>query len=141
MSTTAGRVFSGLTRVSCSRGILIHNSTVRLNSVRSLALSSQRPARSKKSTAEGEQVNNEPIKFSTSKASHRTWKVDRSMGSQFQRPWWKVLPISLFGTGFLLWCALRSETDIDAQLEKQLYEHLPGLLSEEEEKEVQNKSS
>ncbi|XP_039991457.1 protein CCSMST1 isoform X2 [Xiphias gladius] len=134
MSTTAGRVFNGLTRVSFRRGTLIHNSTVRLNTVQSLSLSSQRPTHDK-------EVNNEPIRFSTSKASHRTWKVDRSMGSQFERPWWKVLPISLFATGFLLWCALRDETDIDAQLEKQLYEHLPGLLSDEEEEQVQNKSS
>ncbi|XP_044035552.1 protein CCSMST1 isoform X2 [Siniperca chuatsi] len=138
MSPTAGRVFTGLTRVAFSRGIFIHNatSTVRLNSVRPLALSSQRSARS---TDDDKEVNNEPIKFSTSKASHRTWKVERSMGSQFERPWWKVLPISLFATCFLLWCALRSETNIDEQLKKELYEHLPGLLSDEEEE--QNKSS
>ncbi|XP_071318655.1 ubiquinol-cytochrome c reductase complex assembly factor 4 isoform X2 [Trachinotus anak] len=141
MSATAGRVFTGLTRVSFSRGILIHTSTLRLNSVRSLALSSQRTARSKKPT-DGEEVNNEPIKFSTSKASHKSWKVDRTMGGQFQRPMWKVLPISLFATGFLLWCILREEADIDTQLEKKLYEHLPGLLSEEEEEEqVPNKGS
>ena len=103
--------------------------------MRSIALSSQRPARSKTPTDDDEEVKNEPIKFSTSKASHRTWKVDRSMGSQYERPWWKVLPISLVLTGFLLWCVLREETDIDAQLEKQLYEHLPGLLSDEEEEE------
>lgn len=82
----------------------------------------------------------EPIKFSTSKASHRTWKVDRSLGSQFRRPWWKVFPISVVAIGFLLWCALRGETDIDTQLEKDLYEHLPGLLSDEEEQQVENKS-
>ncbi|XP_022599219.1 protein CCSMST1 isoform X2 [Seriola dumerili] len=134
MSTTAGRVFSGLTRLS--RGISIHNSNVRLNSVRSLALSSRRPARSQRPTDE---VNNEPIKFSTSKASHRTWKVDHSMGSQFERPWWKVLPVSLVAIGFLLWCVLREETDIDSELQKQLYEHLPGLLSEETEEQAQNK--
>lgn len=56
------------------------------------------------------------------------------MGSQYERPWWKVLPISAAFTAFLLWCALRGETDIDTQLEKQLYEQLPGLLSDEEEK-------
>ncbi|XP_023267000.1 protein CCSMST1 isoform X2 [Seriola lalandi dorsalis] len=137
MSTTAGRVFSGLTRLS--RGISIHNSNVRLNSVRSLALSSQRPASSKRPT--DEEVNNEPIKFSTSKASHRTWKVDNSMGSQFERPWWKVLPVSLVAIGFLLWCVMREETDIDSELQKQLYEHLPGLLSEETEEEAQNKET
>ncbi|XP_070783636.1 ubiquinol-cytochrome c reductase complex assembly factor 4 isoform X2 [Enoplosus armatus] len=135
MSPTAGRVFTGLTRVAFSRGIFIRNttSTVRLNSVRPLALSSQRLA----APTDDKEVNNEPIKFSTSKASHRTWKVDRSMGSQFERPWWKVLPISLFCTSFLLWCALRNETAVDTHLEKELYEHLPGLLSDQEEE--QNK--
>ncbi|KAG7226335.1 hypothetical protein INR49_013746, partial [Caranx melampygus] len=139
MSSTAGRVFTGLTRLSAARGILSHNSieSIRLNGVRSIALSSQQLSRSRKST-DDEEVNNEPIKFSTSKASHRTWKVDRSMGSHFERPWWKVLPISLFATGFLLWCVLRNETDIDSQLEKQLYEHLPGLLSEEEQEQKQD---
>ncbi|XP_069011912.1 ubiquinol-cytochrome c reductase complex assembly factor 4 [Embiotoca jacksoni] len=140
MSTTAGRVFAGLTRMAVSRGSFIHNAstTVRVSSVRSLALSSERSAQSKRPTDEDEELNNEPIKFSTSKASHKTWKVDRSMGSQYERPWWKVLPISVLATSFLLWCALRSETDIDKQLEKGLFDHLPGLLSDEEEK-VQSK--
>lgn len=103
--------------------------------MRSLAQSSQRSA---ESTDDDKEVNNEPIKFSTSKASHRTWKVDRSLGSQYERPWWKVLPISLIATAFLLWCILRKETDIDVQLEKDLYQQLPGLLDTEEE---QDKSS
>ncbi|XP_049418965.1 protein CCSMST1 isoform X1 [Epinephelus fuscoguttatus] len=141
MSPAAGRVFSGLTRVAFSRGTFVYNvspTVGRLNGVRSLALSSQRSAKSKDGD---EEVNNEPIKFSTSKASHRTWKVDRAMGKQFEQPWWKVLPISLIFSGFILWCALRSQTDIDSQLEKQLYEHLPSLLLEEQEEEVRNKSS
>ncbi|XP_023143491.1 ubiquinol-cytochrome-c reductase complex assembly factor 4 [Amphiprion ocellaris] len=138
MSTVAGRVFSGLTRLTFSRGMFVRT-VRRLNGVRSLALSSQMSARSKKPMDEEKEVNNEPIKFSTSKASHKAWNVDRSMGSNFERPWWKVLPISLIFTGFLLWCAVREETDIDVKLEKQLYEHLPSLLPDEEEKEVQNK--
>ncbi|XP_061611720.1 ubiquinol-cytochrome c reductase complex assembly factor 4 isoform X2 [Phyllopteryx taeniolatus] len=79
-----------------------------------------------------EGVNNEPVRFSISKASHRTWKVDRSLGIQYKRPWWKVVPLSVIAVGFLVWCALREETDIDAQLEKELYQHLPGLVSNEE---------
>ncbi|XP_031147250.1 protein CCSMST1 isoform X2 [Sander lucioperca] len=142
MSTTAGRVFTNLARVAFRRGILIHKAnvtrTVRLSGVRFLTLSSQRLAKSRDGD---EEVNNEPIKFSTSKASHRTWKVDRSMGSQFERPWWKVLPVSLIFTSFLLWCALRGETNIDVQLERELYEQLPGLLSDEEQEQAQNKSS
>ncbi|KAM3859562.1 G-protein coupled estrogen receptor 1-like [Diretmus argenteus] len=69
----------------------------RLSSVRSVTLAAQRWSKPE----DGEE-NKEPIRFSTSKASHRTWRVERSLGSQFQRPWWKVLPISLFGICFLL---------------------------------------
>ena len=100
--------------------------------MRSLALSSARSKTPTENEAEAE-VNNEPMKFSTSKASHRTWRVDRSMGSQHQRPWWKVVPISLFGTAFLLWCVLREETELDKQLEKQLHEQLSTSDEETEE--------
>nr|XP_046232733.1 protein CCSMST1 isoform X2 [Scatophagus argus] len=132
MSTTAGRIFGGLTRAFSGRVIFNLNttSTVRLNGVRSLALTSQRTA---KSTDDNEEINPEPIKFSTSKASHRSWKVQQSLGSQEQRPWWKVLPISLLTISFLLWCVLREETDIDAKLEQHLFTHLPGFLQDEEE--------
>lgn len=112
----------------------------RLNSVRSLTLSCQRTARSK-TPNDNTEVNNEPIKFSTSKASHRVWKVDRTMGSQFKRRGFNVLPFSVLGIVFLLWCALRGETNIDGQLEKRLYEHLPGLLPEEEEEQAEDKPS
>ncbi|MBN3306389.1 CSMT1 protein, partial [Amia calva] len=76
-----------------------------------------------------------PIPFSTSKASHKTWTVDRSFGSEYQRPWWKVLPISAICITFLLWCIFRKESDIDAQLDRKLYEHLPELLPESERNE------
>lgn len=99
--------------------------------MRSLALSSQLSCKSKQSA--DEEVKTEPIKFSTSKASHRTWRVDRSMGSQYERPLWKVVPISLLATAFLLWCTFRDESDIDAALEKQLHEHVPSVLSNEED--------
>ncbi|TNN39693.1 Protein ccsmst1 [Liparis tanakae] len=99
-----------------------------VNSVRCLALSAQDKSREDK-------VSDEPIKFSTSKASHRTWRVERSLGSQFERPWWKVLPLSLFFGGLILWCALREQTHIDELLQKQLYEHLPGLLPATEDEE------
>ncbi|KAL0984342.1 hypothetical protein UPYG_G00140240 [Umbra pygmaea] len=112
--------------------------TLRLNNARTLYLTSQRFIKLKKPADENDEDTNHPIKFSTSKANHKTWKVDQSMGSKYKRPWWKVLPVSLFGLGFLLWCALRNETDIDDQLQKNLYEHLPGLLSNEEE--VKSKS-
>ncbi|XP_036391905.1 protein CCSMST1 isoform X2 [Megalops cyprinoides] len=98
---------------------------------RNLCLTSQR-CRQLQRPPEDEEAEEKPIKFSTSKASHRIWKVDRSLGSNFERPWWKVLPVSLVGVCFLLWCIFRKESVVDQQLEKQLYEHLPGLLSDED---------
>ncbi|XP_068555830.1 putative E3 ubiquitin-protein ligase UNKL isoform X7 [Anas acuta] len=43
------------------------------------------------------------IPFSASKATPRLWSVSRSMGSDHQRPWVKVLPLSLLCGGLLLW--------------------------------------
>lgn len=106
---------------------------LRLNHIRTLCLTSHCLAKSKKPADEDDEEISQPIKFSSSKASHKTWNVDQSLGSKYQRPWWKVLPISLLGVSFLLWCALRGETVIDEQLEKNLYEQLPGLLSDEEQ--------
>ncbi|XP_074775439.1 ubiquinol-cytochrome c reductase complex assembly factor 4 [Athene noctua] len=58
-----------------------------------------------------------PIPFSASEASPRVWSVRRSMGSDHERPWVKVLPVSLVCGGLLLWCAFRDRTDIDERLE------------------------
>lgn len=135
------RVMASLLHLSVCRGIYVGStaSLRRLDHVRSFTLASQRLARSRKPADEDEdeEVNNEPIKFSTSKGSHKTWQVERSLGVQYQRPWWKVLPLSLVCVGFLLWCVLRPDSDVDEQLEKHLYEHLPGLLSDDEEEEEQ----
>ncbi|XP_030316076.1 protein CCSMST1 [Calypte anna] len=38
-------------------------------------------------------------------------------GSDHERPWGKVLPLSLLGTGLLLWCLFRERTEIDERLE------------------------
>uniref|UniRef100_A0A8C9FQV2 Protein CCSMST1 n=1 Tax=Pavo cristatus TaxID=9049 RepID=A0A8C9FQV2_PAVCR len=57
------------------------------------------------------------IPFSASKASPRVWSVSQSMGSDYQRPWVKVLPLSLLCSGLLLWCAFREKTEIDERLE------------------------
>ncbi|XP_029311392.1 LOW QUALITY PROTEIN: ubiquinol-cytochrome c reductase complex assembly factor 4 [Cottoperca gobio] len=138
MSTTAGRLFSSLTRAAFSRGKSVHNATPtvgRFKSVQSLALSSQKSTESKDGDTD---VNNGPIKFSTSLASHRTWKVERAMGSNFTRPWRKVLPFMVVFSSIILWCALRSETDIDVKLDKHLLEYLPNLLPDEEEGEDQD---
>ncbi|XP_008935313.1 PREDICTED: protein CCSMST1, partial [Merops nubicus] len=57
------------------------------------------------------------IPFSASKASPRAWRVSQSMGSDHERSWMKVLPLSLLCTGLLLWCVFREKTEIDEQLE------------------------
>uniref|UniRef100_A0A8B9V2Z1 Protein CCSMST1 n=1 Tax=Anas zonorhyncha TaxID=75864 RepID=A0A8B9V2Z1_9AVES len=57
------------------------------------------------------------IPFSASKATPRLWSVSRSMGSDHQRPWVKVLPLSLLCGGLLLWCVFREKTEIDERLE------------------------
>uniref|UniRef100_A0A3P9J578 Si:ch211-231f6.6 n=1 Tax=Oryzias latipes TaxID=8090 RepID=A0A3P9J578_ORYLA len=137
MSTS--RIFSALTRLALHPGFPnnVLTRTCALRNARLLAVSAQ--VSSKSQGSEDVQPIDEPIKFSTSKASHKTWRVKRSMGSHFERPWWKVAPISLLGAVFLLWCAFRGETDIDKQLERHLYEQLPGLVSTEEPDEPQNK--
>ncbi|XP_058477496.1 ubiquinol-cytochrome-c reductase complex assembly factor 4 [Solea solea] len=139
MFAIGGRVFTGLKQVSFSRGSFIPDCGVRLNSMRLLALSFRRTATSKKPTDEEEK--NEPIKFSTSKASYKTWKVDQSMGSKYGQPLFKVLTVSLLSLSLILWCVLREETVIDGKLETRLYEHVPGLLSDQQIKEVDSKRS
>ncbi|XP_072536272.1 ubiquinol-cytochrome c reductase complex assembly factor 4 [Salminus brasiliensis] len=99
--------------------------------VRALTVTSHCFAKSQRSSS-GEEVDEElprPIKFTTSKASHRTWKVERSMGSTHQQPWWHVVPFSMVIGGFLLWCVFRKDSEVDQDLEKKLFERLPGLLT------------
>nr|XP_015818873.2 ubiquinol-cytochrome-c reductase complex assembly factor 4 [Nothobranchius furzeri] len=127
---TTTRVFCGLKRVILSRGKGLGHGPSVIASVQPIFLRSLKSAGPEPNSNE-----DKPIKFSTSKASHRTWKVSSSMGIQHQRPLWKVLPIILVGTATILWCFLREETDIDAKLEKQLHEHLSGLLSDSKEDE------
>ncbi|MBN3275243.1 CSMT1 protein, partial [Polyodon spathula] len=78
--------------------------------------------RSRRSEPLNDEEDPGPLKFTSSKASHRTWSVDQSLGSQFQRPWWKVLPISLLGLGIVLWCFFREESEIDREMERSLSE-------------------
>ncbi|XP_062381568.1 ubiquinol-cytochrome-c reductase complex assembly factor 4 [Sardina pilchardus] len=138
MSTTGQRIFSHMARYhrTCRRILLNGVDTFPRYpvSARALSVSHKLCAKSKKPPEdEFDEPPSEPIKFSTSKGSHRTWSVDRSLGSKHQRPWWRVVPISVVGVVFLLWCGFRAESDVDEALEKQLYEHLPSLLSDEEE--------
>lgn len=93
-------------------------SVLRVTRIRFLTLSSRPSAKS----TDDSNVKDEPIKFSTSKASYKTWKVDCSLGSQYERPWWKVLPVSLLCISIILWCALREETDVDRTLNENMFE-------------------
>ncbi|XP_015215468.2 ubiquinol-cytochrome c reductase complex assembly factor 4 [Lepisosteus oculatus] len=124
-----GRTLFCNVRIKCLyRGVFICNPhrCARYDSLKALCTT---PPKSRTSPpADGDQ----PIKFSTSKASHRTWTVDKSLGSEHQKPLWKVLPLSLLGISLLVWCFFREETEIDRQLEKNLYEYLPGLLPQPE---------
>ncbi|KAG9276189.1 protein CCSMST1 [Astyanax mexicanus] len=130
MASAFWRTFTKITGFSTRPGSSALQ-CIRPCTVRALSVTSHCSAKSKGSSGSNEnnEVNSEPIKFSTSKGSHRTWRVERSMGSTHQRPWWKVLPFSIMCVSFVLWCFLRKESDVDKALEKQLYEHLPGLLT------------
>ncbi|XP_038007588.1 LOW QUALITY PROTEIN: protein CCSMST1 [Motacilla alba alba] len=61
------------------------------------------------------------IPFSGCKASPRFWSVSRSMGSDHERPSVKVLPLSVLGTGLLLWCVFREKRETDERLEAVLF--------------------
>ncbi|XP_067100607.1 protein CCSMST1-like [Osmerus mordax] len=140
----AGYVVSRLAQYSLCRATRIDaiSTSLRLNHSRTLTLTSQKSAKTKNPAADDDdddKVDSQPIKFSTSKGSHKTWNVDKSLGSRYERPWWRVIPISIGCIAFLLWCVLRGETDIDEQLERHLNEHMPGLIPEEDEV-VQNKT-
>lgn len=82
-----------------------------------------------------EEDDDEPIKFSTSKAA--SWSVDESFGKRHKRPYRTVIPISLSAILILAWAFLRSESEIDKQLEVGLTERLPEKFSEEDVKQFQ----
>ncbi|KAJ8245774.1 hypothetical protein GJAV_G00260170 [Gymnothorax javanicus] len=117
------------------RGNGVRQIQTKLGKTRSLCLSSRRDRKSQTPEDDRDEDTENPIEFSTSKASHRVWRVDTSLGRSHERPWWKVLPLSLFGVCFLLWCIFRKESGIDRQLEKELDEYFPGIFSEEEDPE------
>ncbi|XP_061460264.1 pseudouridylate synthase TRUB2, mitochondrial isoform X2 [Rhineura floridana] len=71
-----------------------------------------------------------PLSFRNSPANPQKWSVRQSMGSDYQQPVWRVALISLTAMLFLLWCALRPETDIDRLIEASLQEGLPEQKSQ-----------
>ncbi|KAM3917864.1 ubiquinol-cytochrome c reductase complex assembly factor 4 [Leptodactylus fuscus] len=93
----------------------------------SLTVSHPRPLHQKAPPDNTEESDNRtPLKFSTSKGSHRKWTVAQSFGSDYQQPWWRVLPVSLLLTGVLAWAFLREETEID----EIIYRPISELLGE-----------
>ena len=84
---------------------------------------------------------NTPYSYSTSKAAG--WNVEKSFGSQYSRPWWKVAPLSVALCAFVLWVFLRSESDLDRRLEVTLREQIPDLFPpiESESKEDDDSTS
>ncbi|XP_071976522.1 ubiquinol-cytochrome c reductase complex assembly factor 4 [Engystomops pustulosus] len=82
-----------------------------------------------------EKDDQKPIRFSTSRGSHKRWTVAQSFGSDYQRPWWKVLPVSLFLGAVLMWAYFREETEID----QILYRPVSELLEEIEKSKKNDK--
>lgn len=87
------------------------------------------------SAAKGEEEDDpdRPIPFSTSKANPSRWTVEHSLGKEQQRPWWRVLPISLSLMILLIWCVVRDETGTDRWLKQVLEEEVPELSDPSEE--------
>ncbi|XP_053229533.1 pseudouridylate synthase TRUB2, mitochondrial isoform X2 [Podarcis raffonei] len=67
----------------------------------------------------------QPLSFRNSHAHPRKWSVAQSMGSDHQKPVWRVVLICVSGMAFLAWCALRRKTDIDRLLEDAMEEDSP----------------
>ncbi|XP_053413280.1 protein CCSMST1 [Nycticebus coucang] len=77
-----------------------------------------------------------PIQFSSSKAVPLRWKVEQSLGKEQQRPWWKVLPLSLSLMVLVIWFYLRPETSADQWL-RQVLEEVPEPSDRSEEPRTQ----
>ncbi|CAI9539004.1 unnamed protein product [Staurois parvus] len=99
-----------------------------------VAACSARMVHLKKPPDSTEENSSIPIKFSTSKAGPHKWTVDRSFGSDYQQPWWKVLPVSLFITAVLIWAVFRKEAEID----ENIYKPIAELLGDIEKTESQD---
>ncbi|XP_034049872.1 protein CCSMST1 [Thalassophryne amazonica] len=126
--STRQKLFSSLARVSFSGLTPRHKDSIRLSGVRCLALSTHKCI-----TSDTPKETSEPIKFSTSKASHHIWKVKGSMESEMQQPWRKVSSLILLSTAVLLWCILRAETDADKAIENPNRDNIPDFLQDIED--------
>uniref|UniRef100_A0A8C9Q3H5 Protein CCSMST1 n=1 Tax=Spermophilus dauricus TaxID=99837 RepID=A0A8C9Q3H5_SPEDA len=66
-------------------------------------------------------------------ASPSRWTVMHSLGKEQQRPWWKVLPLSLSLLALVSWCFLRQESGADQWLKRVLEIEGPELGDAPEE--------
>lgn len=55
------------------------------------------------------------------------------MGSDHERPWAKVLPLSLLCTGLLLWCVFRQQTEVDERLEALFFDQVADSVDAAQE--------
>ncbi|XP_039630953.1 protein CCSMST1 [Polypterus senegalus] len=69
-----------------------------------------------------------PLKFSGSKADPRYWKVEKSLGSNYLRAWWTVVPISILGLVTFFWCFSREEREVDQKLLTGMQDYWPNSL-------------
>lgn len=80
-------------------------------------------------TPSKERQTNEPIRFVGSPAHAWAAKQGRSGTQDFdQIPWFQTYAVTGSVAIFLIYfCILREENDVDTELEKTLYERVPGL--------------
>ncbi|XP_012503189.1 PREDICTED: protein CCSMST1 [Propithecus coquereli] len=74
-----------------------------------------------------------PVQFSSSRGIPLRWSVEHSLGKGHQRPWWKVLPLSLSLMVLVIWFYLRPESDADQWLRQALGEEAPEPSDSAEE--------
>lgn len=72
---------------------------------------------------------NRPIKFVGSQAHAFQSKLGRSGAGSFEdAPWYQMYSVVFSTAIFLIYfCILREESDVDLELEKNLYDRVPGL--------------
>lgn len=72
---------------------------------------------------------NKPLKFVGSKAHAFQSNIGRSGAGSFRdAPWYQMYSVVFSTAIFLIYfCVLREESDVDLELEKSLYDRVPGL--------------
>ncbi|XP_014240729.1 uncharacterized protein LOC106661695 [Cimex lectularius] len=75
-----------------------------------------------------DEPNDQPVKFSTSKASKWKAEFSRRGTSKEESPWFEPLAVGASAAVFLIYfCVLREENDIDEKLDISIYRRIDGL--------------